>query len=200
MRQWPVTDIGGWPLVNESSRNEIKRIVSKIWTHALILYFSTRRGCGSDFKNYLTLVTGVIFHIHMRAHTFSFNLISKVKIRIFSKRKNELNDFWLLRRALFSRKEGKRYSLCITGRSKEVSEDVGWEISLGREWGKRSVVEILAAVFQTPFWSEENLRGRWCNEFSTIIASKVLNQKPFFFVQNGGTPLNLLLHLRRFFV
>ena len=116
----------------------------------------------------------------MRAHTFSFNLISKVKIRIFSKRKNELNDFWLLRRALFSRKEGKRYSLCITGRSKEVSEDVGWEISLGREWGKRSVVEILVAVFQTPFWSEENLRGRWCNEFSTIIASKVLNQKPFF--------------------
>ena len=54
IRLWPVTDICGWPLVNESShnwlrplvnessRNEIKRMVSKIWTAALILYFSTR--------------------------------------------------------------------------------------------------------------------------------------------------------------
>ena len=31
-----------WPLIIESSRNWIKRIVSKFWTAALILYFSTR--------------------------------------------------------------------------------------------------------------------------------------------------------------
>ena len=42
IRQWPVTDIGGWPLVNESSRNEIKRIVSKNWNASPILYISTR--------------------------------------------------------------------------------------------------------------------------------------------------------------
>ena len=32
IRQWPVTDIGGRPLVNESSRNKKKRIDFKIWT------------------------------------------------------------------------------------------------------------------------------------------------------------------------
>ena len=33
--QWPATDIGGWPLVNESSRNnkkKQKRIAFKVWT------------------------------------------------------------------------------------------------------------------------------------------------------------------------
>ena len=42
IRQWPVTDYVGWPLVNESSRNTIKRIVPKIWTTTPILYFSTQ--------------------------------------------------------------------------------------------------------------------------------------------------------------
>ena len=29
--QWPVTDIGGWPLVNELLRNKKKHIACKIW-------------------------------------------------------------------------------------------------------------------------------------------------------------------------
>ena len=43
IRQWPVTDISAWPLVNQSARNIIEQIVSEIWTAAApILYFSTR--------------------------------------------------------------------------------------------------------------------------------------------------------------
>ena len=79
IRQWPVTDIGCWPLVNESSRHKKNRIACKI--------FFNERDCGSDFKGYpllfcffyfatihlrevsnqyLWLVTGVFFHLLLR--------------------------------------------------------------------------------------------------------------------------------------
>ena len=80
IRQWPVMDICDWPLVNESSWNRINREVYKIWTAALILYFSTQGSAVQILMaiifflsatihlrevsyQYLWLVTGVFFHI-----------------------------------------------------------------------------------------------------------------------------------------
>ena len=86
IRQWPVTDIGGWPLVNESSRNKIKRIVSKICIAAPILYFSTRGNavqilkairffilrqfiCERSATSIRDWSLGVLFHIYNTGHT-----------------------------------------------------------------------------------------------------------------------------------
>ena len=62
-----------WPLVNESSRNEIKQIVTKIWTAAQVLYFSYFKGYPvfyfatihlREVSQYPWLVTGVFFHMY----------------------------------------------------------------------------------------------------------------------------------------
>ena len=74
IRQWPVTDIGGWPLVNEWSRNKKKNgwMAFKIWTAVLVETFLFRGDSFTRGKPPISLTGQWRFLSYMHLHIYMY--------------------------------------------------------------------------------------------------------------------------------
>ena len=85
IRQWPVTDIGGWPLVNESShiwRTSSKWIVAKYLNRFTDFIFFNTRDWGSDFKDYSVFYFETI-HLREVSHQYPWLAYSFIYVYTF---------------------------------------------------------------------------------------------------------------------
>ena len=170
-----------WPLVNESSRNKIKRIISKIWTVAtILLFFSTRGIFVRIFKaifNYATihlrevsqrypwLVTGVFFHSYIYKqfqHNFQsevhFTCWLKYVIIIIMKRKIK-EKLWMTQMVPMVNIQ------CNKSILKKIHPSSCWETRLPVECYEKPAWAIMAPLSMQNLMSVAN---RWPPRSSTI--------------------------------
>ena len=57
IRQWPVTYIGGWPLVNQSCLKSNRCCCTVFIFHIYFEFLNARMNCGSDFKGYRIFIS-----------------------------------------------------------------------------------------------------------------------------------------------